>query len=429
MSDTRFTSIPHSAGHLPSGRAWSFFQYGCAVLHRRPYYALLLLGAVCLASGCKRAENAQMPEWPPPRVTVATAVARDVPLYLEEIGKCVAREVVSIEPQVSGRITAIHFVDGADVKTGDRLFTIDPRPYQAQLDSAEGDLVQNRAVLSYAKIEFARAEQLLPKNAIAKSDHDQMRNAVEIGEGKVKSGEAAVATAKLNLDYCEIRSPIDGRAGQRLVDLGNVVTANSGSASSLLVIQRLDPIYADFTVTQNDLSAVQRNVKRGDVRAEVWLPDEPEKMRSGDLTFVDNAVQDANGTIKLRATLSNADYQFWPGRFVKVRLILNTLKDAVLIPASAHQESAKGPFVYVVNSDSAAELRPVVLGQRQEDLIVIQQGVKAGEQVITLGQMAVMPGGKVAVEEPAEAAEATPPAEAASPASATPPAEAAGGKE
>jgi multidrug efflux system membrane fusion protein len=340
------------------------------------------------------------------------ALARDVPVYLEEIGKCVAREMVSVQPQVSGRITTIHFSDGADLKTGDPLVTIDPRPYRAQLDSAEGNLAQNRAVLDLAKTEFARAEQLLPKNAIAQSDHDQAKNAVEVALARVKSSEAAVETAKLNLEYCEIHSPIDGRAGQRLVDLGNVVTANSGMLCSLLVIQRLDPIYADFTVTENDLSAVQRNMKRGTVRAEVRLPDEPSTVRSGDLTFVDNAVQDATPTIKLRATIPNADHHFWPGRFVKVRLVLNTLKAAVLIPASAPQLSAKGWFVYVVDQNSTAELRPVKLGQRQGDLVVVEQGVKPGEQVITLGQMAVMPGGKVLMEKPSVATDSPPPTDA-----------------
>jgi multidrug efflux system membrane fusion protein len=317
----------------------------------------------------------------------------------------VARELVSIQPQVSGRITAIHFVDGADVQVGDRLFTIDPRPYQALLTTAEGNLAQEEATLNLAKTAFTRADNLLPKDAISRSDYDQAKSAVEVAKSKVKSSKGAVETAKLNLEYCEIRSPINGRAGQRLVDLGNLVTANSGATGTLLLIQRLDPIYADFTISENDLPKVQHYLRQGKVCAEAWLPDEPAKARRGDLTFLDNAVQDSNGTVRLRATLSNVDYQFWPGQFVKVRLILETLKNAVLIPAAAVQVSANGPYAYVVNSDSVAELRSVVLGQRQGDLVVIAKGVKAGEAVVTLGQIGVIPGSKVAVEPSAETVE------------------------
>jgi multidrug efflux system membrane fusion protein len=167
----------------------------------------------------------------------------------------------------------------------------------------------------------------------------------------------------------------------------------------LLVIQRLDPIYADFTITQSNLSAVQRNMAQGTLRAEVRLSDEPDNQRSGELTFLDNAVQDATGTVKLRATIPNSDHHFWPGRFVKIRLVLSTLQQAVLIPAAAPQMSAKGSFVYVVKEDSTAEQRLVTLGQRQGDLVVIEQGLKTGEQVVINGQITVTPGGKVRIEE------------------------------
>ena len=362
--------------------------------------SLRALGLACLSAlvfaGCEKKAPAAV-ERPPAPVSVVAAVAQDVPIYLDEIGRSVAREVVSVQPQVSGRITKIHFADGADVKTGDVLLTIDPRPYQAQLDAAEANLAQAKAALDLAKIQFARVESVADKRAISRQDYDARKNAVEVAEAQVKQNQAAVETARLNLEYCTIRSPIDGRAGQRLVDLGNVVTANSGS---LLVIQRLDPIYADFTVTENNLTAVQRNMARGTLRVEVRLPDEPDKPRDGKLTFLDNSVQDATGTVKLRATIPNSDRRFWPGRFVKVRLVLSTLQGAVLVPAAASQTSAKGPFVYVVKEDFTAELRAVTLGQRQGDLVVIDQGLKPGERVVMNGQLGVTPGGKVRIEEP-----------------------------
>jgi len=162
-----------------------------------------------------------------------------------------------------------------------------------------------------------------------------------------------------------------------------------------MVIQRLDPMYADFSIPENDLTSVQRAIAAGDARVEVRLPDEPDQPRGGTLTFLDSAVQDGTGTVKLRATIKNADWRFWPGRFVKVRLVLGTQNGAVLVPATATQNSAKGLFVYVVKDDSTAELRPVTVGQRQGDLVAVAQGLKGGERVITAGQLAVTPGGQV----------------------------------
>jgi len=356
---------------------------------------LAFLLALSLA-GCGRNDPSSF-QRPPAPVSVVAAVKQDVPVYLDSIGKTVAREVVSIQPQVSGRITEIHFTDGADLKTGDPLFTIDPRPYQAQLASAEATLAEKKAALDLAKIQFARYADLLKTNSVSQQDYDQRKNTLDMAEAQVQQSQAAVETARLNLDYCSISSPIDGRAGQRLVDIGNVVAANTGS---LLVIQRLNPIYADFTITESDLTDVQRNMERKTLKVEARLPDEPDKPRQGKLSFLDNAVQDTTGTVKLRATIPNEDHYFWPGRFVRVRLVLRTLRGAVLVPAAAPQMSAKGPFVYVVKEDSTAELRPVKLGQRQDELVVVDEGLKPGERVVVSGQLAVMPGGKVNTEEP-----------------------------
>jgi membrane fusion protein, multidrug efflux system len=355
------------------------------------------LGVVCLLLvGCQKAAPPTV-ERPPAPVSVAAAVTQDAAVYLDEVGKCVAREVVSVQPQVSGRITAIHFADGANVKVGDPLFTIDPRPYRAQLDAAVATLAQAKAALDLAKIQFVRAGNLRQTKAIAQQDYDTRKNAVDVAQAQVEQGQAAVETARLNLDYTSIRSPINGRAGHRLVDLGNVVTANSGS---LLMIQRLDPIYADFTVTENDLTTVQRHLAAGTLRVEVRLPDEPDRPVVGQLTFLDNAVQDATGTVMLRATVANGERRLWPGRFVKVRLVLSTVAGAVLVPAAAPQMSAKGAFVYVVKDDSTAELRPVKLGQRQGEFVVVAEGLRAGERVVINGQLGVTPGGKVRIEEP-----------------------------
>ena len=365
---------------------------------------VVALSAAGFGAGCGK-ESQQSFERPPAPVTAATAAAQDVPIYIDAVGKVAAREVVSVQPQVSGRITKIHFTDGANVKVGDLLFTIDPRPFQAQLHQAEANLAQAAAALELARVNFARVESLSDPRAVSRQDYDTKKNAVALAEAQVQQNRAAVDTARLNLEYCTIRSPINGRAGQRAVDVGNVVSANSGS---LLVIQRLDPIYADFTVTESELTAVQRNMANRSLRVEVRLPDDGAEPREGKLTFLDNSVQDGTGTVKLRATLANADRYFWPGRFAKVRLILSTQREAVLVPAEAPQQSAKGFFVYVIKADSSAELRPVKLGQRQGDLVIIQDGVKAGERVVVKGQLGVTPGGKVQVSQPAKSADSPP---------------------
>jgi multidrug efflux system membrane fusion protein len=356
----------------------------------KTFYLALVLGL--LLTACAKKDPPPF-ERPPSPVTVATAVSMDVPFYLDEVGHTVAREVVSVQPQVSGRITEIHFADGADLKKGDALFTIDPRPFQSQLDAAQANLAQSKAALDFAKIQFARVQDLVESKAIARQDYDTRKNAVDVGEAQVKQNEAAVESARLNLEYTAILSPIDGRAGHRLVDNGNVVTANT---TTLLTIERLDPIYADFTVTENDLSQVQRNEAKRTLRAEVRLPDAP-KPEVGELTFLDNSVQSSSGTVLLRATVPNPARHLWPGQFVNVRLVLATLPKAVLVPAAASQDSAKGTFVYVVKEDSTAELRPVKLGQRQGEMVVVEQGLQPGERVVMNGQLGVMPGGKVRV--------------------------------
>jgi membrane fusion protein, multidrug efflux system len=366
-------------------------------IHRAFISYVVVLSLALTACGKKPSATF---ERPPAPVAVAAAITQDVPLYLDEIGKFVAREVVSIQPQVSGRITQIHFTDGANVKAGQVLFTIDPRPYQAQLNVAEANLAQAKAALELAKINFDRVASVTDQRAVSRQDYDAKKNAVEVAEAQVKQNQAALENARLNLDYCTIRSPINGRAGQRLVDLGNVVTANS---TALLVIQRLDPIYADFTITENNLTAVQQNMANKTLKVEVRLPDESEKPRSGELTFLDNSVQENTGTVRLRATLPNKDRRFWPGRFANIRLILATHQNAVLVPAEAPQMSAKGQFVYVVKPDSTAEQRLVSVGQRQGDLVVINKGIRPGERVVTNGQLGVTPGGRVRIAQPATA--------------------------
>lgn len=359
---------------------------------------LAFAAAVLLTAGaCSRGNvQAAAPAMPPPLVTAVRATTQDVPHYLDEIGRNAAFESVTVTPQVSGRIVERHFQDGENLRHEQLLFVIDPRPYKAQVDSAQAALAQARAALDLAKIQFARDQEVIGTNAISRQDYDTKKNTVDVDEAQVEAAEAALETAKINFDYCYIHSPIDGRAGARLVDVGNVVQPNT---TSLLSIQRLDPIYANFTITEGDLPAVQRQMSSGTLKAEVRLPADPENAaRSARVEFLDNAVQNGTGTVNLRATMSNSDHHFWPGQFVDVKLVLSTEKEAVLIPNQAAQISQRGPFVYVVKSDDTAELRPVKLGQRQGDEVVVTEGISANERVVVAGQMLVRPGGKVRVD-------------------------------
>ena len=410
------------------------------------YRLVILIGAEVFVTfaltGCGSKAQPSF-DRPPSPVQISAAVTQDVPTYIDAIGKTVAREVVSIQPQVSGRITKLHFVDGANVKRGQLLFTIDPRPFEASLKQQEANLSKSVALKKEAEANLAREvaranwglaqvqryQTLVQQGVVAREQYEQLRAdydslkasaeaaraAVNSAAEAIKVDAAAVESAKVEISYCYIHSPIDGRAGQRLVDVGNVVNPGGSGGSSgnagtttggntLLVIERLDPIYADFTISQNNLSAVQQQMRAGRLTTEIRLPDTVDAPVVGQLTFLDNAVQDNTGQVTLRATIPNSGHQFWPGRFVTVRLILNTIHQAVLVPVTAPQMSAKGTYVYVVKDDSTAEQRVVTLGQRQGELVVIEEGVQAGERVVTTGQLGVTPGGKVLIEQPRDAA-------------------------
>ena len=367
-----------------------------------------LVVVAVIAAGCEHKEQ----QGPPPGmmetpVVASQAITRDVPVYIEEIGTCAAREVVSIKPQVSGLVTQLHFEDGAEIKKGQMLFTIDPRPLKAALDQAQAQLAQANANLILAQQEFERVKGLVGTKAVSREDYETRENAVTVAKAQVQAGDAAVETAQVNYDYCFIKSPIDGRAGQRLVDPGNVV--NTQNPPILLVIQRLDPLYADFTIPEQNLAEVRRNMADHTLRTLVRTPDDPTAPpREGELTFLDNSVQDNSGTIKLRATFPNADRHLWPGQFVRVQLVLRTEKNAVLVPSQATQISQQGPYVWVVSDNQTAEMRPVKLGQQQRDLVVVENGVKPGEQVVTSGQLGIAPGAKLHIQQAAAPAGAEP---------------------
>ena len=348
---------------------------------KRLYWGGGLIVLIALLLTLRTIANRPKPnQTPGPRpVTTAKVITQDVPLYLDEIGSTAAYEIVQIQAQVSGQIISREFKDGADVKKGDLLFLIDPKPYEAALASAQADLALNQAT-------FKRQAELKAKNVTASQEWDT-------AQANQRRSEAAVAAAQVNLDRCYIRSPIDGRAGLRNVDIGNVV--GPGGTTPLLTIMGLDPIYTDFTVAEPDLPLVRRYLNNPNLKVVTDADGDNVEPRNGKLYFIDEAIQPGAGTVKLRGVTPNPDRALWPAQFVKVRLILDVLKDAKLVPSTAVQIGQNGPYVFVVKSDTTLELRPVKPGQPQGDLMVITDGVQPGEMVVTSGQLQLSPGMKV----------------------------------
>jgi multidrug efflux system membrane fusion protein len=353
---------------------------------RIPRWGILLfviLAAFAVARTLQRGVETAKTTQPPVRpVLVAKVIGKDVPLYLDEIGTCAAYETVQVQAQVSGQIISRNFRDGSDVKKGDLLFAIDPRPYQAALDQAKAQAALDQVTLK-------RQADLRAKNVTAPQDYDT-------AVANAQKSQAAAEAAQVNLDYCYIKSPINGRAGLRLVDVGNIVTGNTGSGAILLTIQGLDPIYTDFTVAETDLALVRKYLGGPNVKVQTNSPDDKIPPRLGDLYFIDTAVQPGSGTVKARGVTPNPDHAFWPSEFVRVRFILDTIKDALLVPSQAVQISQGGPFVFVMKPDNTVDLRPVKPGQRQDgDLMVVESGIQPDETVVVTGQLALAPGSKV----------------------------------
>lgn len=358
---------------------------------------LAAAGAAALCGlGC--AEKKAEPPTRPVPVVVTPAQTVVAPEYLEEIGYCVALEQVTLIPQVGGQIVEIHFADGQEVKAGDSMFTIDPRPYQAALDQAAGKLAQDQATLALNRAKLDRSKGLVPGDFVSPQDFESLQTDVSTYEAMVAQDSAAVETARINLEYCSIRTPIQGKAGLRQVDLGNVVTANS---SKLVTIQRMDPLFVDFTVTESELQSVlEAYRKSGDTRVEATYTaaDGGKVRRSGELYFIDNQVDMSTGTVRLRCAIGNQDRLYWPGQFVQIRLILAMNPDAILVPNGCIELSQSGPYVFVVGNDNKAKQQTVKTGQRQGEFIVVKEGLKSGDRVVLTGQLLLQDGKEVTIK-------------------------------
>jgi len=301
-----------------------------------------------------------------------------------------------VTARVGGQLLAVEFDEGRDVEKGEVLFRIDPAPYKAALDQALANLERDKAKQGEADADAARYAELVKKDYVTKQEYDSYVSTAAAAKATVQADEAALQNARLNLDYCTIRAPIGGRAGNLLVNEGNIITANA--PSPLVTINQIAPIYVSFTIPEQQLAGVRRYSRRGTLAVRAFPASDSADVHTGKLTFIDNAVDEQTGTIMLKATFPNADRAFWPGQFVHVDLVLTKQLHATVVPASAVQASQQGDYVYVLGPDDTAELRPVVQGTRLDDRVVIESGVKPGERVVTDGQLRITPGAKVTIK-------------------------------
>ncbi len=400
-------------------------EYPLAALHPTPHRvplhrACCLLLPLLLLAACSseppggQAQAARTEVIP---VTVVQAVQRPVPVQLRANGTAQAYSSVTVMSQVDGQIFRVHFTEGQDVKLGDLLFTLDQRPFEASLRQAEANLARDMAQYENAKVEERRYQELFQDGGVSREQYDQAHTAALALQGTIQADQAAVENfkaaiqadqavvenARIQLSYTEIRSPMGGRTGNLLVHAGGTVKARD-QASSLVVINQIHPIYVAFSVPEQSLADIRNYRATGTIRVEALIPRQEDRPVTGELTFVNNTVDPSTGTIQLKATFGNPDNRLWPGQFLDVVLTLTTIPDAVMIPSQAIQTGQQGSFVFVVKSDQTVEARPIVSGRVVDDQTVVERGLVPGEQVVTEGQIRLVPGARVEIRPAAPAA-------------------------
>jgi multidrug efflux system membrane fusion protein len=362
--------------------------------------AAALAALACLANACSSGPGDAGGHQEAVPVVIATVVQRDVPVQLRAIGNVEAYSTVSVKSQVEGQLAQVHFVEGQRVQKGDMLFTIDPRPFEAALRQAEATLARGVAEARNAEVDAKRRTQLLAQGFVSRDEYDQSQTHAASSAAAVKAFEASAENARLQLQYCYIRSPLDGRVGQVLVHQGNIVEAND---TLLAVINQVRPVYVSFSVPEQDLPEVRHRTAEGKLPVEAFVAHETTPV-VGELSFINNTVDTTTGTVLLKALFPNDDEALWPGQFVDVAVTLEVQRDAVLVPAEALQVGQQGQYVFVVAADDSAVVRPVVPGKRMGPEVVVTNGLAAGERVVTDGQIRLAPGLKVSIKDGRSAA-------------------------
>jgi len=357
---------------------------------------ILLIGAYFWHAHRQAIEAAAAAKNARPMIPVSAVAAQrgDLDLFLSAIGSVTPFNTTTVKSRVDGAIQNIFYTEGQNVKAGDLLIQIDPRPYQVQLTQAQGQMAKDQATYENARITYQRDQMLFSQGVIAQQDLDNQKAAMDQARGAVETDRGAIDSAKLNIVYSRITAPISGRIGLRLLDLGNIVHATD--TTGLAVITQLQPIAVVFAIPEDDIPRVVKRMQSGDpVTVQAWDRDFHKQLSSGSLMTFDNQIDPSTGTVKLKASFENPDYALFPSQFVNARLLIKTLKDTVLIPTAAVQKSPQGNFVYLVKPDDTVLQRGVTVGATQGDLTSIKSGVNQGDTVVTDGVDKLQPGAKV----------------------------------
>ena len=361
---------------------------------------LLILGLALLAvAGCGKDETKAAASAPPPSVpvSVATVVQKDMPVVIRAIGNVEAIEKVEVKSQIAGQIVAVHFKEGDDVRKGQLLFEMDPRQPRVDLARAEGNLLRDQAQAKNARVQAERYSRLLKEGVVSTQEYDRFTSEAEAAEAAVAADKAAVEQAKLQLAYTSIYAPVSGRTGNMMVDVGNIVKVNEGT---LVTINQITPIAVNFAIPEQQLADVKKYRNAG-MRVEALLPASDQPPLRGELKFIDNAVDPATGTIKLKGDFANTDRRLWPGQFVDIQLTLTTTPNAIVVPTQAVQTGQQGQYVFIVKPDMTADMRPVVVQRTMGSETVLVSGVQAGDRVVTDGHLRLQKGAKVEVKQSA----------------------------
>ncbi|HEY1797028.1 MAG TPA: efflux RND transporter periplasmic adaptor subunit [Stellaceae bacterium] len=377
---------------------------------RKVWVAAIAVAAVGGASGVwgvqEFARHASAAETPAPAapapgvpVTAGIVKAQDVPVFLNGIGTVQANNMVTIKSRVDGQIVAVNFKEGQEVKAGDPLFQIDPRPYQALLEQAQANKAKDEAQLTSAQLDLQRYSALVGPGYQTRQSFDQQKALVAQLGASIKADQAQIDAAQLNVTYCDIRAPIDGRLSQRLVDIGNMVHASD--TNGLVTIAQLKPIFVSFTIAQTSLDDIRRHQSKGALVVKAFPSAGGDELAEGKLTLIDNAIDQTTGTIHLKASFSNQDERLWPGEFVSLRLILDTRHQVPTVPSQTVQVGPNGNYAYLIDKDDKAVRRPVEVAAVQDGIAVISKGLNPGDKVVVDGQYRLTEGAKVKIEQDA----------------------------
>jgi membrane fusion protein, multidrug efflux system len=357
--------------------------------------ATMTVGALLALTACAGTKAAPPAPSAVP-VLAATVEQRDVPQQVKAIGNVEPYSTVSIKTQITGELTAVFFKEGEEVKKGQLLFELDKRPFEAALKQAEGMLAKDEAQAANARLQARRYAELNKAGVVSKEENDQMQSNADALDASVTADKAAVQNARVQLIYCSIYSPINGRTGTLVLHRGNMIKANDNPA--LVTINQVEPIYVTFTVPEQYLAEIKRYAGSRKLRVQAVIPDDSRGPIDGRLSFIDNSVDQTTGTIKLKGEFPNTDRRLWPGQFVNAVLTLREQPNAIVVPSQAVQNGQQGQFVFVIKDDMTVEARPVAIVQSTDGLAVVQKGLAAGERVVTDGQLRLAPGAKVQIK-------------------------------